>query len=148
MFTDLVGSTALATKLDPEDLRSVIGAYHRCVSETTARFDGFVAKYIGDGVLIYFGYPHAHEDDALKAKISKHGWFSQEAIAARKEQRAVLRALKAAAKKLALVPDPGSRPHKVPARPATTTSATPAARVALPVPVENRLRGQSANSRI
>jgi class 3 adenylate cyclase len=104
MFTDLVGSTARSTKLDPEDLRSVIGAYHRCVSETTARFDGFVAKYIGDGVLIYFGYPHAHEDDALKAKITKHGWFSQEAIAARKEQRAVLRALKAAAKKLALVP--------------------------------------------
>ena len=57
MFTDLVGSTALSTKLDPEDLRSVIGAYHKCLAETTARFDGFVAKYMGDGVLIYFGYP-------------------------------------------------------------------------------------------
>jgi class 3 adenylate cyclase len=67
MFTDLVGSTALSTKLDPEDLRSVIGAYHKCVAETIARFDGFVAKYMGDGVLIYFGYPHAHEDDAERA---------------------------------------------------------------------------------
>jgi class 3 adenylate cyclase len=60
--TDLVGSTALSTKLDPEDLRSVIGAYHKCVA---ARFDGFVTKYIGDGVLVYLGYPHAHEDDAV-----------------------------------------------------------------------------------
>src|SRR5262245_41373227 len=67
MFADLVGSTALSTKLDPEDLRSVIGAYHKCVAETVARFDGFVAKYMGDGVLIYFGYPHAHEDDAERA---------------------------------------------------------------------------------
>jgi predicted ATPase/class 3 adenylate cyclase len=67
MFTDLVGSTALSTKLDPEDLRSVIGAYHKCVAETVARFDGFVAKYMGDGVLAYFGYPHAHEDDAERA---------------------------------------------------------------------------------
>ena len=56
MFTDLVGSTALSTKLDPEDLRSVIGAYHKCVAETVARFDGFVAKYMGDGLLVYFGY--------------------------------------------------------------------------------------------
>jgi class 3 adenylate cyclase/predicted ATPase len=67
MFTDLVGSTALSTKLDPEDMRFVIGAYHKCVAETVARFDGFVAKYMGDGVLIYFGYPHAHEDDAERA---------------------------------------------------------------------------------
>ena len=67
MFTDLVGSTALSTKLDPEDLRSVIGAYHKCVAETVARFDGFVAKYMGDGVLVYFGYPQAHEDDAEPA---------------------------------------------------------------------------------
>jgi class 3 adenylate cyclase len=52
MFTDLVGSTALSTKLDPEDLRSVIGAYHKCVAETVARFDGFVAQYMGDGVLV------------------------------------------------------------------------------------------------
>jgi class 3 adenylate cyclase/predicted ATPase len=67
MFTDLVGSTALSTKLDPEDLRSVIGAYHKCVAQAVARFDGFVAKYMGDGVLVYFGYPHAHEDDAERA---------------------------------------------------------------------------------
>jgi predicted ATPase len=67
MFTDLVGSTALSTKLDPEDMRSVIGAYHKCVAETVAPFDGFVAKYMGDGVLIYFGYPQAHEDDAERA---------------------------------------------------------------------------------
>src|SRR5262249_19878712 len=67
MFCDLVGSTALASRLDPEDLRDVIGAYHRCVAETIGRFDGFVAKYMGDGVLAYFGYPQAHEDDAERA---------------------------------------------------------------------------------
>jgi class 3 adenylate cyclase/predicted ATPase len=67
MFTDLVGSTALSTKLDPEDMRSVIGVYHKCVAETVARFDGYVAKYMGDGVLVYFGYPQAHEDDAERA---------------------------------------------------------------------------------
>src|SRR5271165_4132471 len=67
MFCDLVGSTALSTRLDPEDLREVIGAYHRAVSEIVAGFDGFVAKYMGDGVLIYFGYPRAHEDDAERA---------------------------------------------------------------------------------
>jgi class 3 adenylate cyclase len=64
MFCDLVGSTALASRLDPEDLREVIGAYHRCVAEIVGGFDGFVAKYMGDGVLAYFGYPRAHEDDA------------------------------------------------------------------------------------
>ena len=67
MFCDLVGSTALASRLDPEDLREVIGAYHKCVAETIGRFDGFVAKYMGDGVLAYFGYPQAHEDDAERA---------------------------------------------------------------------------------
>jgi class 3 adenylate cyclase len=67
MFCDLVGSTALASKLDPEDLREVIGAYHRCVDDTVHRFGGFVAKYMGDGVLVYFGYPQAHEDDAERA---------------------------------------------------------------------------------
>jgi class 3 adenylate cyclase len=67
MFCDLVGSTALASRLDPEDLREAIGAYHRCVAETISRFDGFVAKYMGDGVLAYFGYPQAHEDDAERA---------------------------------------------------------------------------------
>jgi class 3 adenylate cyclase/tetratricopeptide (TPR) repeat protein len=66
-FCDLVGSTVLSAQLDPEDLRSLIGAYHKCVAETVARFEGFVAKYMGDGVLIYFGYPQAHEDDAERA---------------------------------------------------------------------------------
>jgi class 3 adenylate cyclase len=64
MFCDLVGSTALSARFDPEDLREVIGAYHHCVAETVDRFDGFVAKYMGDGVLVYFGYPRAHEDSA------------------------------------------------------------------------------------
>src|SRR5271166_5933712 len=67
MFCDLIGSTALSTRHDPEDLRELIGDYHRAVAETVGRFDGFVAKYMGDGVLIYFGYPRAHEDDAERA---------------------------------------------------------------------------------
>src|SRR5262247_3053397 len=67
MFCDLVGSTALSTRYDPEDLRELIGGYHRAVAETVGRFDGFVAKYMGDGVLIYFGYPQAHEDYGERA---------------------------------------------------------------------------------
>ena len=67
MFSDLVGSTALSARMDPEDLREIISAYQKCVAETVRRFDGFVAKYMGDGVLIYFGYPQAHEDDAERA---------------------------------------------------------------------------------
>jgi class 3 adenylate cyclase/predicted ATPase len=67
MFCDLVGSTALSARLDPEDLREVIAAYHRTVAEIVVGFDGFVAKYMGDGVLVYFGYPQAHEDDAERA---------------------------------------------------------------------------------
>src|ERR1700688_3159045 len=67
MFSDLVGSTALSARMDPEDLRDVISAYQKCVAETVRRFDGFVAKYMGDGVLVYFGYPQAHEDDAERA---------------------------------------------------------------------------------
>jgi class 3 adenylate cyclase len=67
MFCDLVGSTPLSARYDPEDLRDVIGAYSRCVADTVARFAGFVAKYMGDGVLIYFGYPEAHEDDPERA---------------------------------------------------------------------------------
>jgi class 3 adenylate cyclase/predicted ATPase len=67
LFCDLVGSTALASRLDPEDLREIIGVYHRCVVDAVGRFDGFVAKYMGDGVLVYFGYPQAHEDDAEQA---------------------------------------------------------------------------------
>jgi class 3 adenylate cyclase len=56
MFSDLVGSTALSARIDPEDLREVISAYQKCVAETVQRFGGFVAKYMGDGVLVYFGY--------------------------------------------------------------------------------------------
>jgi len=67
MYCDLVGSTALSARLDPEDLRKVIAAYHRTVANVVSSFDGFVAKYMGDGVLLYFGYPRAHEDDAERA---------------------------------------------------------------------------------
>ena len=67
LFSDLVGSTALSARMDPEDLREVISAYQKCVAEVVSRFDGFVAKYMGDGVLVYFGYPEAHEDDAERA---------------------------------------------------------------------------------
>ena len=67
MFSDLVGSTALSARMDPEDLREIISGYQKCVAETVQRFGGFVAKYMGDGVLIYFGYPQAHEDDAERA---------------------------------------------------------------------------------
>jgi len=67
MFADLVDSTGLGGRLDPEDLREVIAAYHACVTGLATRFDGFVARYFGDGVLVYFGYPHAHEDDAERS---------------------------------------------------------------------------------
>ncbi len=67
MFSDLVGSTALSARMDPEDLREIISGYQKCVAETVQRFGGFVAKYMGDGVLVYFGYPQAHEDDAERA---------------------------------------------------------------------------------
>jgi len=67
MFCDLVGSTPLAARLDPEDLRGILGAYHRCVTEIVEGFGGFVARYMGDGVLVYFGYPQAHEVDAERA---------------------------------------------------------------------------------
>ena len=67
MFSDLVGSTALSARMDPEDLREIISDYQKCVAETVQRFGGFVAKYMGDGVLVYFGYPQAHEDDDERA---------------------------------------------------------------------------------
>ena len=77
MFSDLVGSTALSARMDPEDLREVISAYQKCVAETVQGFGGFVAKYMGDGVLVYFGYPQAHEDDAERAV-----WAGLELVAA------------------------------------------------------------------
>jgi class 3 adenylate cyclase len=67
MFSDLVGSTALSARMDPEDLREIISAYQKRVREVVLRFGGFIAKYMGDGVLVYFGYPEAHEDDAERA---------------------------------------------------------------------------------
>jgi class 3 adenylate cyclase len=67
MFSDLVGSTALSARMDPEDLREVISACQKCVAEAVRRCDGFVEKYMGDGVLVYFGYPQAHEDDSERA---------------------------------------------------------------------------------
>jgi class 3 adenylate cyclase len=67
MFSDLVGSTVLSGRMNPEDLREVISAYQTCVAETVGRLGGFIAKLMGDGVLVYFGYPHAHEDDAERA---------------------------------------------------------------------------------
>jgi class 3 adenylate cyclase/predicted ATPase len=82
MFSDLVGSTALAGRMDPEDLREVISAYQKCVAETVRSFGGHVAKYMGDGVLVYFGYPQAHEDDAERAV--RAGLEAVEAVAALK----------------------------------------------------------------
>jgi len=67
LFSDLVGSTALSSQMDPEDLREIISAYQRRVAEVVTRSNGFIAKYLGDGVLVYFGYPQAYEDDAERA---------------------------------------------------------------------------------
>jgi len=86
MFSDLVGSTALSARLDPEDLREIIVAYQRSVAEIINESDGFIAKYMGDGVLIYFGYPQAHEDDAEQAiraglgLIEGHGYSPASAL--------------------------------------------------------------------
>ena len=67
MFIDLVGSTELSARLDPEDFAELIGAYHRICASSVTKFEGSVAKYVGDGVLAYFGYPEAHEEDAERA---------------------------------------------------------------------------------
>jgi class 3 adenylate cyclase len=67
MFCDLIGSTVLSVRLDPEDLREVIRRYQACVAATIQQFNGFIARYVGDGVLIYFGWPEAHETDAERA---------------------------------------------------------------------------------
>jgi len=67
MFCDLVGSTALSTGMDPEDLRDVIASYQSRCSAVIRHYDGFVAKYMGDGILVYFGYPRAHEDEAERS---------------------------------------------------------------------------------
>src|SRR5580704_10922650 len=67
MFCDLVGSTALSTQFDPEDMQEIVGVYHRCCADLIVKAGGFVARYMGDGVLVYFGYPQAHEHDAERA---------------------------------------------------------------------------------
>ena len=67
MFCDLVGSTALSARLDPEDMRTLIGAYQSCITEVICRYQGIIARYMGDGALVYFGYPQAQEDDAEQA---------------------------------------------------------------------------------
>src|SRR5215468_5435307 len=67
MFCDLVESTKLASQLDPEDWRDVVRAYQSACTEVIQRFDGHVAQLLGDGLLVYFGFPHAHEDDAHRA---------------------------------------------------------------------------------
>ena len=67
MFCDLVGSTALSEQLDPEEWREVVQTYQGTCAEVVSRFDGHIAQYLGDGLLIYFGYPSAHEDDAQRA---------------------------------------------------------------------------------
>ena len=67
MFCDLVGSAALSARLDPEDLREVMKTYHTCIAEVIGRYEGVIARFMGDGVLAYFGYPQAHEDDAEQA---------------------------------------------------------------------------------
>jgi class 3 adenylate cyclase len=102
MFCDIVGSTALSTQFDPEDLRELINAYHKAVANTVSRFDGFVAKYMGDGVLIYFGYPQAHEDDAER---SVHASLAVIEAVAKLSGRATLRVRIGIATGLAIVGD-------------------------------------------
>jgi class 3 adenylate cyclase len=91
MFSDLVGSTALSARMDPEDLREVISAYQKCVAETVKRFGGFVAKYMGDGVLIYFGYPgppgRCRASRACGAGVSGRCGLAQNARDARNARR-------------------------------------------------------------
>jgi hypothetical protein len=67
VFFDIVGSTALSSQLDPEDLRQVIRGYQQASADIVRRHEGHIAQYLGDGILVYFGYPHAHEDDARRA---------------------------------------------------------------------------------
>ena len=90
MFCDLADSTALSASLDPEDMRDVIHRYQACAAGIIARYDGFLASYMGDGILVYFGYPRAHEDDA---------------------ERAIHAALRIVAAVAALEPRPGLRLH-------------------------------------
>src|SRR4029453_14566057 len=76
LFCDLVDSTALAGRLDPEDLREVVRAYQQTCAQVIQQFGGYIAQYLGDGLLIYFGYPHAHEDDAQRAVHASRGMLN------------------------------------------------------------------------
>src|SRR5262249_47486203 len=76
MFCDLVESTKLSSQLDPEDLRTIVREYQKVCSEVITRFDGHIAQLLGDGLLIYFGYPQAHEDDAQRAVRAGLGMFA------------------------------------------------------------------------
>jgi class 3 adenylate cyclase len=87
MFCDLVGSTALAARLDPEDMSDLIRGFQGAAAGAVARYDGFVAKFMGDGALIYFGYPRAHEDDAERA--TRAGLALVEAVRALRQERGV-----------------------------------------------------------
>ena len=87
LFCDLVGSTALSAQLDPEDLREVVRAYQTTCAEVIQRFDGYIAPYLGDGLLVYFGYPQAHEDDAQRAVQASLGMLTaMQALHTRVEQ--------------------------------------------------------------
>ena len=69
MFCDLVGSTALSGQLDPEEYRDVLAVYQSAVRRSVEQYDGYIARYMGDGLLVYFGYPQAHEDDPVLIRI-------------------------------------------------------------------------------
>src|SRR5262249_52249752 len=87
LFCDLVDSTTLAGQLDPEDLREVVRAYQATCAEVIQQFEGYIAQYLGDGLLIYFGYPHAHEDNAQRAVRASLGMLNaMQALNARLEQ--------------------------------------------------------------
>jgi class 3 adenylate cyclase len=85
LFCDLVGSTEIAAQLDPEEWRETVAGYHRAAAEAITRFGGYVAKYLGDGVMAFFGYPEAHDNDAERA--ARAGLAILEAIAKLNEQR-------------------------------------------------------------
>ena len=87
LFCDLVDSTALAGQLDPEDLREVVRANQATRAEVIQQFGGYIAQYLGDGLLLYFGYPHAHEDDAQRAGASLGMLNAMQALNARLEAR-------------------------------------------------------------
>ena len=74
LFCDLVGSTEIVSHLDPEEWREIVGEYHRAAAQAIERFGGYVAQYLGDGVMAYFGYPEAHDNDAERGHT--RGWRS------------------------------------------------------------------------